>query len=407
MLRRSKVRGAIWALGLLAFIALFQDFLANGRPLWCRIGNDTFYPGLHLLFHATNDLYDQPLLDSLNQAKAWKDYPYQAAVFAPIPFSPGERHARAGVMHLHPGDIDPSFPRPYRHWLGTDYRGFDVAAGLIGGARIAIYTGALATLMAFGIGLVLGALAGFWGDDRMRLRKGVLWMVLPGLAVAGIYAFAGRQYALIADNSGGALVFSLLLFAGLLLVFIGLGWALSGLPYFSQKQTLPVDLLIMRLAEVFNAVPRLLLVTAAAAVAPRQSLWTLILLVAIFSWTGVARYVRSELLRVRELDFVAAARGMGLSEWRVLLRHALPNALRPALVAFAFAVAGAVLLEASLSFLGYGGEGFEGRSWGSLLMSAKAARSDWWVLLPPAVAICLTVMALHRIGDRLGEIKSA
>jgi len=115
--------------------------------------------------------------------------------------------------------------------------------------------------------------------------------------------------------------------------------------------------------------------------------------------------VRADLLRVRELDFVTAARGLGLPETRILLRHALPNALRSTLIAFAFGVAGAVLLEAALSFLGFGGDEFRGKSWGSLLNSARSYPTDWWVALPPGLAICVTVLALNAIGEALSEGK--
>jgi peptide/nickel transport system permease protein len=94
---------------------------------------------------------------------------------------------------------------------------------------------------------------------------------------------------------------------------------------------------------------------------------------------------------------------MGLSEWRILLRHALPNALRPAYTIFAFGVAGAILLEASLSFLGYGDHNLVGASWGSLLQNARSSPQLWWISLPPGMAICLTILALHAIGEALSE----
>ena len=135
-------------------------------------------------------------------------------------------------------------------------------------------------------------------------------------------------------------------------------------------------------------------------------MWVMIALIGVISWTGTARFIRADLLRVRELDYVTAARGLGFSEARILLRHALPNALRSTMIVFAFGVASAVILEASLSFLGFGGYTFN-TSWGTLLNSARAYPTAWWVALPPGLAICITVLALNAIGDRLSARKES
>jgi len=397
----TKLRPAFWLLGCLLFLALGRDFLANGRPLYCRIEGVSFWPGLRTLWANENIPYGHSTLDSIRVNNLWKSYTYESAVFAPIPFSPGEI-APPVTGRARPGDLHPELPGTFRHWLGTDDRGRDVAAGLVSGARIAVLTGVTAMAMAMGIGLLLGALAGFWGDDRLQVGRGRLWLTLLGLLPAWFYAFTARQYALAVAENSGEWVRSLAIFCGIMLLFNGLGWLLGKFPFFAKTITIPADLLIMRLAEVFNSIPKLIFVIAVAALTPQgQSIWLMIALIGAMSWTGVARFVRADLLRVRELDFVTAARGLGLPESRVLLRHALPNALRSTLIAFAFGVAGAVLLEAALSFLGFGGDEFRGKSWGSLLNSARSYPTDWWVALPPGLAICVTVLALNAIGEVL------
>jgi peptide/nickel transport system permease protein len=157
----------------------------------------------------------------------------------------------------------------------------------------------------------------------------------------------------------------------------------------------------MRLAELFNAIPKLLVIVAISALAVNKSQSTLLLLglIGAMSWPSVARFVRAELLKVREMEFMVAARGLGLSDTRIMMRHALPNALRAVMIAFALGVAGAILLEASLSLLGYGASAGREVSWGMLLNTANANRRCWWLVIPPGLAICLVVLALNRVGE--------
>lgn len=404
MTNKKRLLPAFWILGCLLFLALARDFLANGRPLYCRIGGEAFWPGLRSVWRSPDVPYRHPLLDSIRVNSLWRTFPFEAAVFAPIPFSPGEIVKHPPLELGRPGAMHPGLPGRYRHWLGTDDRGRDVAAGLISGARIAVLTGVTAMAMAMGIGILLGALAGFWGDDRLKIRRGVLFAALGGGAVAWFYAFLTKQH--IPEGAEGYMSWpgKSFLFVFILLLFAGSGLILSRISFLSKKITIPADLLIMRFAEVFNSIPRLIFVFVVAALLPRenQSIWLLIALIGAMSWTGVARFVRADLLRVRELDYVTAARGLGFSEWRILLRHALPNALRSTMIAFAFGVAGAVLLEASLSFLGFGSDTFSA-SWGSLLNSARAYPQAWWVSVPPGLAICMTILALNAIGEALSE----
>lgn len=401
---KKRLFPAFWILGCLLFLALARDFLANGRPLYCRIGGEAFWPGLRSVWRSPDIPYRHPVLDSIRVYDLWRTFPFESSVFAPIPFSPGELVKHPPSELSKPGTVHPGLPRRYRHWLGTDDRGRDVAAGLVSGARIAVLTGVTAMAMAMGIGILLGALAGFWGDDRLKIRRGLLYATLLGLPVAWFYAFVAKQY--VPEGVEGYMPWwgRALLFLFILLLFSFLGWILAKIPFLSKKITIPADLLIMRLAEVFNSIPKLIFVFVVAALLPRenQSIWLLIALIGAMSWTGVARFVRADLLRVRELDFVTAARGLGFSEIRILLRHALPNAMRSTMIAFAFGVAGAVLLEASLSFLGFGSDMFNA-SWGSLLNSARAYPKAWWVSVPPGLAICMTILALNAIGEALSE----
>ena len=119
-------------------------------------------------------------------------------------------------------------------------------------------------------------------------------------------------------------------------------------------------------------------------------------------WVGIARFVRAEFFKVRAQDFVAAAQGLGSSHARVMLRHILPNAIAPVLVAMSFGVATAILTESGLSFLGIGVPQHL-VTWGSILSVARSNTFAWWLAVFPGVAIFITVTAYNLLGDGLRD----
>lgn len=166
-----------------------------------------------------------------------------------------------------------------------------------------------------------------------------------------------------------------------------------------------VDLFGMRLVEIFGAVPTIyLLLTFIAAFPDYRSIYLIMAIIGLTSWVGDARFVRAEFLRLRHQDFVQAAIAAGLPLHRVLFRHLLPNALAPLLVSASFGVAGAVLAESTLSFLGLGVPVGDA-SWGALLSQAVKASGGfyWWLAIFPGLAIFLTVFAYNLIGEALRD----
>jgi peptide/nickel transport system permease protein len=299
--------------------------------------------------------------------------------------------------------------RTFRHWLGTDDAGRDIAAGIVGGARVALLTGLFAMAIALIIGVFLGALAGFFGDDRFLLYRSRAWILPAGALIAFLYVFVARFYVIQTSSQEAIWKNTIAPFAGILLASAGIARLLRLFPYWSARIVIPLDLIVMRVTEVFNAIPKLILILSVAAMSPgNHSIWFIIGMIGIMSWTDMAQLVRSELLRIRELEYVTAARGLGFTETRILLRHALPNAIQPVLIACAFGVSGAILIEASLSFLGIGDDGLKGISWGSLLFSARSTNLRyWWIAIPPGLMIFATIMALTNLGDVLGARKES
>lgn len=226
----------------------------------------------------------------------------------------------------------PLAPPSGDHWLGTDGLGRDVAARLAHGGRVSLVVGGCAAALVLGIGVPIGAWAGWRGGalDAMLSRLMDAVMCLPALVLA---------LAILAAAPG----------------------ALRDLPD------------AIRIAVVLGAL----------------------------GWPVPARYVRAEVLRLRESATVVAARAAGAGAGRLLVRHLLPGAAGPVLVSAAFTVGGAIVAEASLSFLGLG-VAAPLASWGSLLAEARIhVDRAWWLAVFPGLALFLTVFACNLVADGL------
>lgn len=165
-----------------------------------------------------------------------------------------------------------------------------------------------------------------------------------------------------------------------------------------------VDTLIMRLADIFFSFPFLILaITATALLGP--SIYNIMAILGILSWPGPARLLRAEFLRLKSIDFVQAATAMGAGHKRLIFLHMLPNSLAPLLVSATLGVAGAILSEAGLSFLGLGVPP-PAPSWGNMLNRARplyVLRSMPWMWLPPGLAIFFVILSINFLGDGLRD----
>jgi peptide/nickel transport system permease protein len=163
-----------------------------------------------------------------------------------------------------------------------------------------------------------------------------------------------------------------------------------------------VDQILMRLVDLMLCFPTIFLILAViAGLGP--SIWTIMAIIGLTSWMGVARLVRAELLSLREREFVLAARALGASDVRLMVRHLLPNALAPVMVSATLGVAGAILTESALSFLGLGVQP-PTPSWGNILMAGKDnIEIAWWLSLFPGLAILMTVMSYNLLGEGIRE----
>lgn len=162
------------------------------------------------------------------------------------------------------------------------------------------------------------------------------------------------------------------------------------------------DTAIMRFVDVMLAFPSIFLILAIQAMLT-PNIYNVMVVIGLTSWMGVARLVRGEFLRIRELQYVEAARAIGCSDLRIIFRHILPNAQAPIIVAGTLGMAGAILTESALSFLGLGVQP-PMASWGNMLMDSQAYMFDApWLAVIPGLLILVTVLSLYFVGEGLRE----
>lgn len=164
-----------------------------------------------------------------------------------------------------------------------------------------------------------------------------------------------------------------------------------------------IDIIIQRMIEIMITFPRMFLIITIVAVMETQSIINIMVILGLTGWTGVARFTRGEFLKVKNEDYVAAAKALGFRDIRTIFRHVLPNTLTPVLVTATFGVAAAILIESGLSFLGFGAPP-EQATWGSLLSSARdMLPSGWWLTTFPGLAIFVTVTVYNLVGEGLRD----
>lgn len=188
-------------------------------------------------------------------------------------------------------------------------------------------------------------------------------------------------------------------------ISLGIGIVLGGLSGFYGHVKfgfITVDTLIMRFTDAMMCFPTFFLILTAVALLP-PSIYTIMIIIGLFSWMGTARFVRAEFLSIREQDFVTAAKALGIPEGRIIFRHMVPNALAPVFVSATIGVATAILTESGLSFLGFGVPP-PYATWGNILADGKGFVFDApWLFFIPGMAIFLVVLAFNLVGEGLRE----
>ncbi len=401
---------------VLAGIAVLAPIIANDAPLYVKYKGETFFPAFS--FANKIEIKDKKTgtVESLQlDITDWKRLQTEAVLFAPVAYSPGKADlinadyiAPGGKqLFLNKNGETLAIPSKFRHWLGTNKRGEDVLAGLIHGTRISLTIGILSMGIASLLGITLGAMAGYFGDSKLVTTRGSFWTFIIGLVFAFYYGFMLRSHnlsdALAASGFAifGQLLLSILIFAVVAFSFYHLGKLVGKIKFLNNRVFIPVDSIVSRVIEILISLPRLILIISIAAIA-RPSMLNLMLIIGLTTWTEIARLTRAEFLRISNLEYIQAAKSLGLSEFKIIFKHALPNGLAPAFVAIAFGIASAILIESGLSFLGIGVPP-DTVTWGSLLNAGREQYKAWWLVIFPGLAIFLTVTIYNLLGEGLRD----
>jgi peptide/nickel transport system permease protein len=276
--------------------------------------------------------------------------------------------------------------------LGTDELGRDVFARMLQGAWVSLTVGFVAVGLAVIIGVFLGGVSGYYGQSYIRLGE-IILLILAIWMAAGWSRLPAIYLVIIA---------AVAMFVSVILL---LGRRRRSYRLFSllEAQLLSVDAMITSLIDIMLCFPSFFLILTVVALLP-ASIYNIMIVIGLTSWMGAARFVRAEFLSLREQDFVTAARALGVSDWRIIFRHMVPNAIAPVLVSATIGIAGAILTEAGLSFLGFGVPPPHA-TWGNILSDGKNYLFDApWLTIIPGVAILVVVLSFNLFGEGLRDI---
>lgn len=385
--------------GLLLLVALvvFADFLAQDKPLIAKYEGAVYSP-VALSYLVDWGWRSWP--EGLSRLD-WHEATVDWAVWPLIPYSP--RYQDIDNPSVGPFEAQAVDGLLSRHWLGTDELGRDLLAAMLHATRVDLLVGLMAMAIAGFIGLLLGGIAGYWGDDRFQVTRGQLLGLILALWPALFYGIT------VPDALTDSFFLQAIIGLSILSVVSWGGWKLGTmlhrLDWWEQPIALPLDISISRLIEVTVSIPVLFLILMILSMTREGSLIWVMVVIGFTRWTGIARLVRAELLKIRQLDYMAAGESIGLRHRHLLMRHALPNAMGPVAIALAFGVANAILIEGFLAFIGLGLPP-DVPTWGSLLNLGRENLQDWWLALFPGLAIFGTVLLFNRLGSLLSEGKS-
>ena len=315
-----------------------------------------------------------------------------------VPFGP-ETASQSSPIYKAPGFVEEVVEGNLKlHVLGTDQLGRDVLARMIHGTRLALLVGLFSTAISFLIALLLGSLSGYFGNDRIHFNI----IDTIGIILGVMFGMSFLSYNIFSINGNGEYTFDFtrtLLSLLVLLAVFGGGRKISSL-LLDRKWPMPIDGVIVKLLGIFRAIPNLFLIIALFSLIQYPSIWTVIFIIGVLRWGTMTRLLRAEIMQIKTENYIVSAKLMGLSDWRILVYHIWPNAISPMIVSACFYIGTAVLIEATLSFLGIGVP-VNTVSWGNMLSTSRSYIGAWWLALFPGLAIFILILSVTIIGDRL------
>ena len=381
---------------LMIGVGLFAEIIANEKPLYIKVNGQSYFPAFKGMFLGSNEANIYSLNDFKNA---------ESLILPLIPYSPYNQDILNNKLKG-PFDEQNINSNRWRHWLGTDDLGRDVLSGMIYGVRYALGIGISSMLLALIIGLFMGTLSAFYGDNGFSISLHRLLFITISICAVGFLIFESRYFNWVdaINNSGLDIIFELLILICIVIIvkliektFLVFSFLRRFMNY---KVCLPLDIIINRSIEITVSVPVLFLIISLVAVFS-SSIYLLIVIIGLTQWTSIARFLRAEILKVKELGYIESAQALGFSDMRIIVKHILPNSITPVLIAVSFGIASTILIEASLSFLGIVPGDLI--TWGVLLKGAKEFSAPWWIAVFPGMAIFFTVTIFNLIGEGISD----
>ncbi len=371
-------RIAYISLILFVLTGLFADFIANDQPIICKDNTGYHYPILSKNFNPGKD--------------------------CKVVLNPIIRYSGNSIDKLNAGAVSPFGNQnlkqyQQRHFLGTDHLGRDVLAGLIHGTKIALKIGTFSMFLAFIFGLLMSLYPSYYGDTGYRTKISSLVLILLFVFIFIYFIFYRESiFSVLKQND-----FSVILVVLGLIIFLVIFWVLLlKIPLLRKPVSLPLDSFFTTIIKLFQSLPGTFVVLVMISLFKKPSMYNIIIVIAFLKWPIIARYIRAEMLKIKQERFIEASKALGLSDNIIIWRHALPHVLTAVIVALSFGFAGTILLESTLSFLGIGLP-VDHVSWGSILSEARADFSAWWLAIFPGFAIFLTILLFNYIGNNISK----
>lgn len=387
--RRAAV-GALWVLAFLGLVAIFAPLLASDVPLVFHDGETTIYPWYHALLNPSQPqdlLFNMALVGfipwvALALVTNWwtrrrgvprrRRIGWVAAEFAAIVL------LLVGVFSLVPS-VHPSNEYWSRNFPKEEQQSPETKHGVY----VPLSYGPAEKDLD-----VIIEQPGFRKQEHLQQvnQSTIHWL---GTSNGGQDVLAQMIYGTRVSMTVGFVAVG---------IYVSIGVVLGSIAgYFGGM----VDIVISRIIEIVLLFPAFFLIlTLVALIGP--NVYIIMVVIGITGWPSVARLVRGEVLKQRSLDYTLAAQALGAAHGRIVFRHILPNALSPVFVAVPFGIASAVIIEASLSLLGFGVKP-PAPSWGQLLNVATSNYHNWWLIVFPSIAIFVTVTVFNLIGNALRD----
>ncbi|MDQ3016664.1 MAG: ABC transporter permease [Bacteroidota bacterium] len=367
---------------VIGVFAIIGPIISNEKPYYCKLEGKKYFP----LFQNISEAQ----LSSLHPAYSpvnWRTTSFESIWRAPVPYSHYSIDLQSGVS-IGPLD-EQSLSLRLRHWLGTDPIGRDVLAGMIRGCRVSLLIGLGSMLLALLIGVPVGSIGGYWGNQSLRLS-------LTALVAAIVVIIIGIYVVFLPVT----VINKVLIITGLLVLSLLLRWITHRT---SKGISFPIDHIMMGLISIVDSFPALFIILILLFVIPVKGWLVVMLAIAFIRWPVMARYMRAEVYKMKESNYIKAAQLLNLPSWKILRHHIIPFAFRPVMISFVFGISSAILAESSLSFLGIGLPSEE-VNWGRLLAQARNHFDSWWLVLFPGLAIFFTLLSFYTIGNAMQKM---